>query len=573
MKRVLKIFLLGVALLVVLALVFVTFFLSSTARYVVNRQLPDLLGTEVQVEDLRVGLWSGRVDLRGLVIGQPEGFEGEPLLSLNRFSLRFSPRSLIGSRMRIERIEFEGPAIYLIRNTDGLLNIETIAAQFATDEPGEETGEAGPLPGLWLGKFEVRDLAVTVRDEADPELTTTVKLSDLFFGLEDFEIGPAEWSELWDNAFTLALMEVSGARLLVERMAPEPVSVEPVSPEEVEELAEEIDPQVDLAEMEPIESRPLPPFFLGELRLSDLHFTYVDGSVDPEEPYTLVVELSGLSGKALQSATMDPERSAEGSLEGALKILQPHGVPVRIGLEARVDPLEGGVPTTAGFLRLTGLDLLTFEPFLVPGIETTLGGSVFDLRADWQVSPEFLDLRAALVSHREVETRVRVRGTPDDPVFSGSEIFLSLLARPGQMLTNLAGDTLAVGTGIVTGVTSSATDLAADAGRTVGRLGAGVLGAGERLLRGDVRGAGAALTEGVTEATETAVEGVTRAGEGVGATATGAVTADRGSERRSAFLEAAGERHQERLEAAREWLAELSMRGWGEAEANEEVSE
>jgi len=576
MKRFFKFLLIGLAVLVLLALVFLTFFLTPTARYVINQQLPRLLGTEVRVDDLSMSLWGGRVDVHGMAIGQPEGFEGDRLVSLEQFTLRFSPRSLLGSRIRIDQIHLQSPAIHLIRDAKGRLNIEVLADHLASDEPREKTDEPGPLPGLWLRELEVRDLTVTIRDEADPEVTTTVQLSDFFFRLEDFEIGSADWSDLWDNAFTLASVEVSGARMAVERMAVAPLSEatemdagEAETRVEEEMDADEVEPAVDLAALGSIEPTPLPPFFLGQLRLHDLHLSYVDGSVNPEAPYTLAVELSEFKGTLLQSAAMNPELLAEGKLEGALMILQAHGHPVRIGLEARVEPVVGGIPTTAGFLRMTALDLLTFEPFLFPGIETTLGGSVFDVRADWRVTPSYLDVRAALLSHREVETRVRLRGTPDSPIISGSDIFLSILARPGQVLTNLAGDTLAMGLGIATGVGTSAADLAADAGRTVGRMGSGILGAGESLLRGDVRGAGTSLVEGASGAADTAVEGVVRAGEGVGSTASDAVGADRGGDQRLAFLESSPQRHQQRLEAAREWLVALPMTGWEEPKIEE----
>lgn len=563
MKKLLKFVLGAVLVLVLLAVLFLTFFASPVASYVVNRQLPELLEADASVGKIKVGFWSGRVQMSDVRIGQPDGFEGDDLFLLEGLSLKVSPFSLLGSTFRIREVRLDSPTAHLIRDPDGRLNTEALLP--IPDEEFEEVEAVDALPeeprmAVLLELLELNNLGFTFTDLSDPGVSNTIRLNELNLRLHDLHAYPAQIRQAGTLAVDVGKVELTDAGFFFEKMArSDAVEVGEEVAEAMEPMEAGEEPAVALEDLGEIESEDLPPFRVRELVVANLSVVYRDGSLNPEVPYELSLRDIRVELSNLQAASMPEIDDEKGLYALSFSVFGPEGIlPARVATEGYLAPLKTGIPTKTGFLRVTAFDLLSVEPFLVPGIETALGGSVFDLRGDWNISPEVLDVELELRSNNDVNTRVRVSGTPENPSISGSDIMLSVLARPGQMFTNLAGDTLAIGTGIVTGVSDTALDLAADAGRTVERVGSGVLGAGRSLLRGDVRGAGEGLVGTAADTAEAAAEGVARAGAGVGEAATGATdqALTRSTDRRERFLEEAEERHQTRLDEARAWLTE-----------------
>lgn len=111
MKRRLWIALLAIAVLVAAAAVFLQFFLGSAVRKAFLARAPALLQTTVALSDVDVSLWTGRVVVEGLVIGNPEGFTAPEAIRLERFNLELKPASLFRDTLVIERVRIDAPQI------------------------------------------------------------------------------------------------------------------------------------------------------------------------------------------------------------------------------------------------------------------------------------------------------------------------------------------------------------------------------------------------------------------------------------------------------------------------------
>jgi uncharacterized protein involved in outer membrane biogenesis len=95
----------------VAAVVFAQFFLGSTLKAAVNTLGPKLTKTAVTLEDVKFSLLTGNMQIKGLVVGNPEGFRTRNAIKLGRFQLKLKPLSLFSKVLVIERILIEAPEI------------------------------------------------------------------------------------------------------------------------------------------------------------------------------------------------------------------------------------------------------------------------------------------------------------------------------------------------------------------------------------------------------------------------------------------------------------------------------
>ena len=118
MKKTLKI--LG-AIVVVLAVVFVVLELSldRIVLKTVNAVGPTALGVPVTLQDADISLVRGRASLKGLHVGNPEGYKTDGLLDLGSVAVKIDVGSLLGDVVLIQSIAIDG---LVVTYEKGLLN-------------------------------------------------------------------------------------------------------------------------------------------------------------------------------------------------------------------------------------------------------------------------------------------------------------------------------------------------------------------------------------------------------------------------------------------------------------------
>ena len=85
----------GVAIAIAAVLLFLQFGLGTAVKHGAQTVGSALLGCDVAIDGCHVRLLTGVVDMRGVVVGPPEGFDAN-LFELGRLRVDFSPRSLFG---------------------------------------------------------------------------------------------------------------------------------------------------------------------------------------------------------------------------------------------------------------------------------------------------------------------------------------------------------------------------------------------------------------------------------------------------------------------------------------------
>jgi hypothetical protein len=127
--------------------------LPSVARWLVVSQLSKATGRPVALDTLEVELFKGRFGLRSLrVIDR----DGEPLLTVDRIEVRFSPRDLIGGHLRVFDATVQAAALRIVRIGPDTFNISDLLARH-----GERPWIA---PAVTVTRFALLGGGLTIED-------------------------------------------------------------------------------------------------------------------------------------------------------------------------------------------------------------------------------------------------------------------------------------------------------------------------------------------------------------------------------------------------------------------------
>jgi len=110
MKTLLKIGVIGV-LLIVVALVVISSSLSSIIKAGVETVGPKITGTTMKLDGMDLSLFSGQGRLKGLVVGNPQGFQAASAFKLADAKVKVDLKTALSDKLVIEEILIDGPEI------------------------------------------------------------------------------------------------------------------------------------------------------------------------------------------------------------------------------------------------------------------------------------------------------------------------------------------------------------------------------------------------------------------------------------------------------------------------------
>lgn len=163
MKKIVIRILIGLVVLVVLAALAVRFFLDSAIKRGVETVGPMLTKVEVKLNSVSVSLLTGSGKIKGLLVGNPEGFKSPSAISVGSASLDLQPRSLLSDKVIIKSINISAPEVTFETDLKSV-NLKKILANLeaATGGGQKESGKpAEPKEAEPGKKLEVDDLLIT----------------------------------------------------------------------------------------------------------------------------------------------------------------------------------------------------------------------------------------------------------------------------------------------------------------------------------------------------------------------------------------------------------------------------
>lgn len=177
----------GVALLVLVAALAGAAYwqIDRIARAATERGTAYALGVGSEVEEADVGLFTGRIELKGLKLQNPPDFDTPFFITNDSLTVQTEPTSYFSETIRVPRLELTGLTIH-IEQRDGTSNLQVILDHLRKLGEGEEEGPVespDTKSRLQVDRVIVRDIVAHVQTlPAGGELSTvTVEVPRLEF--------------------------------------------------------------------------------------------------------------------------------------------------------------------------------------------------------------------------------------------------------------------------------------------------------------------------------------------------------------------------------------------------------
>ena len=170
MKKLLKVlavlFLLGVIVTVAVGF----FFLGPIVTKTVNTVGPKVTGTKVELDATTVSPLTGGANLKGLFVGNPEGWTGDKAFYLGELRASVKPTSLLGDHIVVNEVYIDGPEFVYERRLLGGSNIDALLKQIEENTGGGKTpptttepdGEVKKPLKFAIKSFELKNVKASV---------------------------------------------------------------------------------------------------------------------------------------------------------------------------------------------------------------------------------------------------------------------------------------------------------------------------------------------------------------------------------------------------------------------------
>jgi hypothetical protein len=177
MKKIIVRLLIAVLVLIVLAVLAVSLFLDAAVKHGVETVGPKLAKVEVRLDAVHLSLLSGSGKIKGLVVGNPEGYKTESAIKIGTIGLALNPGSLFSDKVVVKSISLESPEVTFETDFKGnnLKKIQANLNEASSGGKAELAKPTQPAPGAQAPeakeekkeekaanrKLEVDDLVIT----------------------------------------------------------------------------------------------------------------------------------------------------------------------------------------------------------------------------------------------------------------------------------------------------------------------------------------------------------------------------------------------------------------------------
>ncbi len=164
MKKLLIRLVIGLIIVIVLVVLGVGLFLDSIIKKGVETIGPQVTKVDVKLDSVSLHLITGSGAIKGLVVGNPEGYKTPQAISVGTASVSVKPGSLLSDKIVVRSIRLEAPEITYEGVPLGANNLSKILDNVNAATGGSSTNKAAPKetatakPGK---KLQVDDVLIT----------------------------------------------------------------------------------------------------------------------------------------------------------------------------------------------------------------------------------------------------------------------------------------------------------------------------------------------------------------------------------------------------------------------------
>jgi uncharacterized protein involved in outer membrane biogenesis len=166
MKKLIVRLLIALVVVVVLAVAAVGLFLDGAIKKGVETFGPRLTKVEIKLNSVSLSLFSGSGTIKGLVVGNPEGYKTPSSINVGTATLALKPGSLLSDKIVIKTINVKGPEITYEtdlrhNNLSQILANVQGASSSGQAEPAQPQQPGQPKPAQPARKLEVDEFVIT----------------------------------------------------------------------------------------------------------------------------------------------------------------------------------------------------------------------------------------------------------------------------------------------------------------------------------------------------------------------------------------------------------------------------
>jgi uncharacterized protein involved in outer membrane biogenesis len=173
MKKILVKILIGIVVLVIIAVVAISFTMNSIVKKSIEIGGPQITKVDVKLDSVSVSLLSGKGEIRGLVMGNPEGFKSESSIKMGQASVQIRPFSLFSDKIVVKSVNIQAPDITF----EGGLTGNNLTKILANVEAA--TGEQKAAKKIQVDELVLRDGKLHVSLNLPGFKATTVNLPNI----------------------------------------------------------------------------------------------------------------------------------------------------------------------------------------------------------------------------------------------------------------------------------------------------------------------------------------------------------------------------------------------------------
>ncbi len=170
-----RLFVRVVVILLVLLVVAVgvsIYFLGSIVKKGVETVGPQITKTEIKLDSATLSLLSGSGKLKGLLVGNPEGFKTESAIKVGAVSIGIVARSVFSDKVRVTQVNVQAPVITFEGGLKGnnlsklLDNVQ--AASGGSDKPKATSSDKSASKKLQVDDFLISGGKINLSIDAGP---------------------------------------------------------------------------------------------------------------------------------------------------------------------------------------------------------------------------------------------------------------------------------------------------------------------------------------------------------------------------------------------------------------------
>ena len=160
MKKLLFRILIAFLVLVIVGVLAVSLFLDSAVKKGVETVGPMLAKVEVKLDSVSLSLLSGSGKIKGLFIGNPEGFKAPSAIQVGTASLALQPSSIFGDKVVIKSVLVQAAEITFETDLKAN-NLSKILANVQAATGGADTSSKTPSQAKANRKLQVDDFLIS----------------------------------------------------------------------------------------------------------------------------------------------------------------------------------------------------------------------------------------------------------------------------------------------------------------------------------------------------------------------------------------------------------------------------